>query len=445
MNDKKRKTDKTKFKKFTARIKKLVQKHPADIADELEDLPEEAALKILRQLPREIEVDSLEEMEPTNSAELLGDLGIKEAALILERMAPDNAADLLEELTDQKQKALLEEMSIKASQVLSTLLAYPEDTAGTIMSPEVISLSKDMTAEEAIGELRRKAEKAETIYYVYVTDQDKRLLGVLSLRNLTLAPPNRKLEDILNPEVHTLQAGMDKEEVARLFDKYDYLTLPVVDDQNHLLGVVTVDDIIDVIQDEVTEDIHGMVGVSGEERVFSPWTFSFKKRLPWLYINLATAIAASLVVGAFESTIDKLTALAVFMPVVAGMGGNAGAQALAVTVRGLALGEIDPQEGKKALMKEVAVGSLNGIAIGVVVGILAYLWQGRFFLGIVAGIAMLLTLIMAGIAGVAIPLGLKALGQDPALASTIFLTTVTDIMGFFFFLGLAAVFINYLV
>lgn len=445
MDKGKRNTNKTKFKKFTARIKKLVQKHPADIADELEDLPEETALKILRQLPREIEVDSLEEMEPKDSAELLGDLGIEEAAKILEKMAPDNAADLLEELTHHKQEALLDAMKIKASQVLSTLLAYPEDTAGTIMSPEVISLPKDMSAEEAIEELRRKAEKAETINYVYVTDQKERLLGVLSLRNLTLASPDTKLEDILNPEVHTLQADMDREEVARLFDKYDYLALPVVDDENHLLGVVTVDDIIDVIQEEVTEDIHGMVGVSGEESVFSPWTFSFKKRLPWLYINLATAFIAASVVGAFQNTIDKLTTLAVFMPVVAGMGGNAGAQALAVTVRGLALGEIDPQQGKKALIKEVTVGCLNGIAIGVVVGILAFVWQGRFFLGVVAGVAMLLNLIMAGIAGVVIPLGLKALGQDPALASSIFVTTVTDIMGFLFFLGLATVFINYLV
>lgn len=444
MNEGKRNSDKTKFKRFTTRIKKLVQKHPADIADELEDLPEEAALKILRQLPREIEVDSLEEMEPKDSAELLGNLGIKEAAKILERMAPDNAADLLEELTNQEQKALLDAMKIKASQVLSTLLAYPEDTAGTIMSPEVISLPKDMSAENAIEELRKRAERAETIYYAYVTDEEEKLLGVLSLRNLILASPGTKLEDILNPEVHTLRANMDKEEVAQLFDKYDYRALPVVDDDNHLLGVVTVDDIIDVIQDEVTEDIHGMVGVSGEERVFSPWTFSFKKRLPWLYINLATALIAASVVGAFQNAIDKLATLAVYMTVVAGMGGNAGAQALAVTVRGLALGEIDPKEGRKALIKEVTVGSLNGIAIGVVVGILAYLWHGGFFLGLVAGTATLLNLIMAGIAGVAIPLGLKALGQDPALASTIFLTTVTDVMGFLFCLGLATVFINYL-
>lgn len=436
--------DKAKLKKLTDRIKRLIQKHPADIADELEDLPEEVALKLLKQLPREIGIGFLEEMEPEGSAELLSEFDTQEAAKLLSRMAPDDAADILVELSEKDQEAILDVMEEKASKNLAALLTYPPDSAGTIMSPEVISLPKDMTAQQAIDQLRKKAEEAETISYAYVTDKSNRLLGVLSLRNLTLAKQGTKLEEILNPEVHTVAASMDKEEVAMLFDKYDYLALPVIDKENHLLGIITVDDIIDVIQDEVTEDMHRMVGVSGEEKVFSPWRFSFKRRLPWLYINLVTAFVAASVVGLFKNTIAQLTVLAVFMPIVAGMGGNAGAQALAVIVRGLALGEIEPKEGKKALAKEITVGCLNGIAIGIVVGILAYLWQGSPFLGAVAGAAMLLNLIMAGIAGVAIPLGLKALGQDPALASSIFVTTVTDIMGFFFFLGLATIFINYL-
>lgn len=356
-------------------------------------------------------------------------------------MEPDDAVDVIEQLPREEQKELLGQMEAEEVELLEELIAYPPDTAGGIMSPQVVALSKEMTVEEATSELRRAAEEAETIYYAYVVDEEQRLLGVLSMRDLALSPPRRRISEIMIRDLLKVETGIDKEEVARVFDRYNYLALPVVDLEGHLLGIVTVDDVIDVMSEEATEDMHKMVGVAKEERVFSPIRSSLKRRLPWLYINLVTAFLAAGVVALFEGTIARIAALAIFMPIIAGQGGNAGVQAVTVIVRGIALGEIEVGEGRRALVKELSLGLFHGLAIGIPVALVALFWRGDPWLGLIVGLAMFLNMAIAGIFGAAIPLGLRLVGLDPALSASIFLTAATDIFGLFLLLGLATWFL----
>ena len=423
--------------RLKAKVEELKGRHPAEIAEELEDLPEEETLQILHRLPREVASDVLEQLRPRLSARLISHLDRDEASGLLEGMEPDDAVDVIERLPRKEQEELLGRMGAEEAKVLEELRAYPPDTAGGIMSPEVVALSQGLTVEEAIEELRRVAEEAETIYYAYVVDEERRLLGVLSMRDLTLSPPWRRLSEIMIRDVLKVDVAMDKEEVARLFDRYNYLALPVVDPENRLLGIVTVDDVLDVMRQEATEDMHKLVGVAVEERVFSPIGSSLRRRLPWLYINLVTAFLAAGVVALFEGTIARMATLAIFMPIIAGQGGNAGVQTVMVIVRGIALGEVEPGEGWRALSKELALGLLNGLAIGLPVALIALAWRGDPLLGLVVGLAMFLNMIIAGLFGAAIPLGLRILGLDPALSASIFLTTATDVFGFLFLLGLA--------
>ena len=419
------------------KLGELEGRHPAEIAQRLEGLPEEGALRLLRALPHELATAVLESLPPERSAQLLSKLAPREAGGFLEEMSPDDAVDVLERLPRREQAELLEQLPREEAQLFQRLITYPPDTAVGIMSPEVVALSKEMTVEEAIERLRRAAEEAETIYYAYVVDREGRLLGVLTMRDLILSPPERRLEELMITDVVKVEATQDVEEVARLFDRYNFLALPVVDSEGRLLGIVTMDDVLDVMQREATEDMHKLVGVAVEEQVFSPIPASLKRRLPWLYINLLTAFVAAGVVALFEGTIARMAALAVFMPIIAGQGGNAGVQTVTVIVRGIALGEIEPGEGGRALAKELALGALHGLLIGAPVAVVAALWQGDPWLGLVVGLAMFLNLIIAGIFGAAIPLGLRLLGLDPALSASIFLTTATDVFGFLFLLGLA--------
>ena len=270
-----------------------------------------------------------------------------------------------------------------------------------------------------------------------MTDAQQKLLGVISLRDLVFRNPERRIGDIMNPKVTVIRVDADQEEIARQFEHYHYLGLPVLDEQGRLVGIVRANDVIQIAHQEATEDMQLMVGLSGEERALTPWNKSIRTRLPWLLVNLATAFLAAAVVGFFESTIAQWTVLAIFLPIVAGQGGNAGAQTLTVIIRDLALGEISHGDGRKALTKELLLGLANGLAVGLVVGVISYVWKGEVILGLVVGLAMLLNMVAAALSGVLIPFGLKAMKIDPALASSIFLTTVTDVAGFFFFLGLA--------
>jgi magnesium transporter len=312
------------------------------------------------------------------------------------------------------------------------------------MNPQVFALSEDLTVGEAITALQSSRD-VEMVFYLYVVDGRRHLVGVTSLRRLLLVSPETPLKRIMTPEVTSVRVDTDQEEVARQVASYNLLAVPVVDEENKLVGIVTVDDVIDVIKDEASEDLLRLAGVSGDDSIATPAAESLRKRLPWLAINLGTAFVAASVVALFEGTIQQVTALAIFMPIVAGMGGNAATQTLTVIVRALALGELSWDTARKALMKESLVGLGNGIALGIVAAAIAWLFKGEPMLGLLLGMAMVVNMFVAATAGTLVPLGLKALKVDPALASSVFITTFTDVVGFASFLGLATVFLRYLV
>ncbi len=414
-------------------LRDLMLKPPADIAEVLSHLSDEEAAELLhRLLLRHAAAEPLGEMEPEVSAELLNEMNRDDAIQILSKMDPDDAVDVLEELPENVQNELLSRLAKKDADVLSELLAYPPDTAGGLMSPEVIALPVNMEVQEAISYLRKKVEEVETIYYAYAVDNDGCLEGVFSLRDMTLAKPETPLYKILKRDAISVMVNEDVEDVARLFDKYNFYALPVVDHDRKLLGVITIDDVIDVIREEATEDIYGMASVPLQEGVDTSLLDSLRMRLPWLSMRLGTALLAAMVVGIFESSIAKVAALAVLMGVVAGQGGSAGMQTVTIITRGMALGELDRQRGWHLLAKEVMLGAANGAFIGLVIGAITYAWKGEIMLGVVACLAMILNMLVAGAAGVLIPVGLQQTGKDPALASGILLATITDVLGFAF-------------
>lgn len=409
------------------------------LEEKLEESKEHEAVSALTELSPEMAGEVLGRMDTDVSTELISHLETPDAAEILQEMPPDEAVDLMEELPQEEQAELLQQMDPREAKVLQDLASYPSDTAGGLMSPEVLALPQHLTVEQAIQFIRREADEKEIIYYTFVVDPERHLRGVLSMRDLILADPKTPVEKLAITNVVKVNASTDSEEVARLFAVHNFLALPVVDDEDRLLGIVTVDDVIDTIREEGTEDMHRLVGVSPEDKVLSPWHESFKRRHPWLLINLLTAFAAAAVVSLFQGTIAKFTALAVLMPIIAGQGGNAGSQTVTVVVRGMALGDLHLGEGRIVLFKELVLGILNGLVMGAIVAGAAYLWNGDPTLGIVVALAMLFNLIVAGMTGALIPLGLRFIGADPALASTIILTTFTDICGFFFLLGLGSI------
>jgi len=312
------------------------------------------------------------------------------------------------------------------------------------MNPNVFALSEDITVGEAITEIQSNRD-VEMVFYLYVVDERRHLVGVVSLRRLLLVSPETPLKRIMTADLISARVDMDQEEVARQVAAYNLLAIPVVDAENKLVGIITVDDVIDVIKDEATEDIYRLAGVAGDERAFTPAAESLRKRLPWLGINLLTAFLAASVVALFEGTIDLFPVLAVFMPIVAGMGGNAGTQTLTVIVRGIALGELTWSNSRKALLKETMVGLGNGVVLGAAAAAVVWIVRGNPTLGLVLGTAMIINMFVAAAAGTLVPLGLRAANVDPALASSVFITTMTDMFGFFSFLGLATVFARYLV
>jgi magnesium transporter len=317
---------------------------------------------------------------------------------------------------------------------------YPPDSAGGIMQDRFIALPGDATLADCQEQLRRLTEEdMPSAAYLYAIDSDRRLIGVVPIRDLVFRKSDRLVREVMNPTVRFVSIDDDRETVARLFAQNRYLALPVLDRTGRLAGVIEARQVIGIVQDEATEDMQLMVGLSGEERTFTPWRTSLGPRLTWLLVNLATTFLAAAVVGLFEETIAKWTVLAVFLPIVAGQGGNAGMQTLTVIIRGMALGELQGRAAWAALGKEATLGLLNGLAIGLVVGLAGWWWKGSLVLGAVVAVAMVLNMVAAALSGVVIPAALRMAKIDPALASSIFLTTVTDVAGFFFFLGLAAV------
>jgi len=431
----------------SANLLNLLQKqYPADLAQifgELSDRDREAAFSLLVERNGRLAMEAAAELGPEAGAHLLAGRPAEEIARLAPEIPSDDAAALIDHLPDELSDAVLQLMRPKESGVVENLLEYAEQTAGRIMNPNVFALNEDMTVGEAISELQG-ARDVEMVFYLYVVDERRHLVGVVSLRRLLLVSPETPLKRIMTADLISARAETDQEDVARQVAAYNLLAVPVVDGENKLVGVITVDDIIDVIKDEATEDIYRLAGVAGDEHAFTPARESFRKRLPWLGINLATAFGAAAVIGVFEDTLRFLPELAIFMGVVASMGGNAGTQTLTVVVRGIALGELTWGNSRKVLLKEVLVGVGNGIVLGLVGALVVWGVRGDPMLGLVLGLAMVLNLFVAAATGTLVPLGLRAANVDPALASSVFITTMTDVFGFFSFLGLAALLAGYL-
>jgi magnesium transporter len=426
----------------------LLQKlRPADIASIFGSLTEQErlfAFNLLLKQNEDLVTETLGEMPPEDAARLLAHLDPPTIAKLLQRLPVDDATELASELPPDMFEQVMDLMHVAQSADVMDQLQFDEDTAGRIMTPDVFALHEDMTVSEAIANLQRKSDELEMVFYVYVVDDRHHLVGVVSLRELLLNPSSVPLKKIMATDVISMPTTADQEEVSRIVGQYNLVAVPIVDEENRLVGMVTVDDVVDVLRDEATEDIYSLAGVDTEERVSTPALRSIRLRLPWLYVNLITAMLASTVVFAFQGTISKVVALAVLMPIVAGMGGNAAVQTLTVIVRGLALGELSWTNTKRVISKEVLVGIGNGVCNGVVIAIIAWAWFGRPVLGAIIGLAMITNMFVAGLMGVVIPLVMRRLKADPAVASGIFVTTFTDVCGFFSFLGLATLFLKWI-
>lgn len=420
----------------------LARLHPADIAQIITFLPVQEARALIRPLFRLRKgAATLIELPGSYQEDLLQDLDPDLAVELLRRVPGDDAVDLLQAMPDAQRQRVLGVLKLDEVAEFERLLAFGDESAGGIMNPEVFSIGEDLSVDEAIARIREAGRALDTVFYVYVVDEWHRLVGTVSMRDLLLADGDRRIHDIVDRNVVTVPADMPEDEVAELIAKYDLLAIPVTNAEGKLLGVVTVDDVIDVIQEAATEDLYRMVALDEDDRVFSPPMRSVSLRLPWLTLNFFTALLAAFTVGLFEETIMQVVALATMMPIVAGMGGNAGTQTLTVVIRGLALGELSAVNARRAITKELTVGLTNGLAIGLLAGLFAWLWRGEWWLGLILGLSMIFNLCIAALGGATIPLLLRRFRLDPALGSSIFLTTLTDIVGFLSFLGLATLLI----
>ena len=424
-------------------IKYVESIHPVDILDVLRDYPEDKE-DILYRLPEGLIADIIDEADDEEKYSILMEFSENKQKNIVEEMSSDELTDLLGMLDEEKANKILENMTDEDARKVRQLLSYDPDTAAGIMATEFVALKENMTVEETLKYLQKYGEENENIYDLYVVDNFDKLKGVISLKELVTKNFNTRISDVIHTKIEGIPYNTDQEEVGHRFEKYGYLTMPVVDNSNRLLGVVTFDDVMQILRDETTEDIHRLGGVDEGEKVDGSLKDSVKSRLPWLIVNLVTAILAAAVVGMFEGTIQAVVSLATFMPIVTGMGGNAGTQTLTIIVRGLALGELNFKNMKKVFFKEIGVGVVTGVVIGFIIGVLGYIWEGNFMFGIIISVAMLLNMIVATITGYLVPVVLKKFKVDPALASSIFVTTFTDVLGFFFFLGLATLLIQYL-
>ncbi|MGD8603872.1 MAG: magnesium transporter [Anaerolineales bacterium] len=426
-----------------AAISTLSKLHPADLADAFSDLPEPDQAALLPNLNLDATADLLEELEDDEAVDIAGTLTTERLADVLDAMEPDEAADVLGDLPAEIAAKALAEME-DAIEVIP-LLGHDDETAGGLMTTSFIALRPTATAARAIEYLRQIRPEEETPYYLYVIDSDRRLIGVVSLRSLLVAEPAANVGSFMDPSVIHVTTETDQEDVARLMVRYDLAALPVVDERGVLWGVITYDDLMDVLEDEATEDIYRLANVADADlAVDSPVGLAVRRRLPWLYLNTLTALFAAWVISNFEDLFTQVAVLAVFQSVVAGMGGNVATQSLALVVRAIALGEISRRQAWSALWKQVSAGVIQGLAVGLVVGLGVYIWKGSPFLGLILGLALFGNMLVAVAAGTIVPLVLHAIKLDPALASSIFVTAITDSIGFALFLGLASIFLPYL-
>jgi len=415
---------------------------PPDQADILSHLSPDLRALLLGQLSPKVLGLILAELDLQHAIELSQQLDSAMLSKVLDDTSPDVAADVLRGLPDEMAASALEQMA--TADHVAPLLEYADDRAGGLMTPEFVALREDITVGQAISFVQAWSREyaSHDISQVFIVDHNGGLRGTASLAQLVLAGPYQLLSLIMEHEVISVTTETDQEEVARIMERYDIHRLPVVDDAEKLVGMVGIDDIIDVFEEEATEDMFRMIGVGEGERILGPFWLSVRSRLPWLCVNLATVIAAGLVITLFQSTVVRAIALVAFLPVIAGQGGIAGTQTLTLIVRSIALGEVGIGAARRLILKELGLGLVHGVALGLLVGVIALAWQGNTYLALVAGLAMLANMIVAGISGVLVPLGFRALRIDPALASAVAVTSATDIFGLLIYLGLATLMIG---
>jgi magnesium transporter len=417
---------------FVERAREL---EPADLADVLSALDERERIELVRQIPPELSSQALVEMpEEAHAEETLAALDPGRAAQIVGELEDDDAADILGDLEPEQQERILAGVEDRAE--VDRLLEYDEESAGGRMTSHLVTVTELDTMALALEAVRRQAGDVDEVTEIFVVDTAIHLVGSLSFNQLVVTSPGTLVRDVMDDADVRVAPEVDQEEVARLMARYNIPSVPVVDPQGRLLGRVTYDDIIDVTEAEATEDLLRFGGVSPDEELGARWTAAVRSRLPWLYVNLLTAFLAASVVYFFKGSIQRVATLAVWMPIVAGMGGNAGTQALAVTVRRLSLGQVPSTRFREVITKEVLVGLVNGLAIGIVVSVVSVLLGESWRLGLVIFLAMFANLIVAGFAGSFVPVLLERMGVDPAVASSIFVTTLTDVCGFGLLLGL---------
>lgn len=422
------------------RAEKLLERiHPADLGPLLSDLtPDEIRIVVDLLFKHRRAATMLRELPPELLREVLEAISDQRMAEVIDRLELDDMLELVDALPEERRAVVVGHLPVGRREELRHAELYPPRSAGRVMTTNFSALDEKMTAQEAIETLRAVGQDSSgAVLYLYVVDELQRLTGVVPIRRLVMAQPDTPVKELAIREMLSTPPDADQEQVAQLVARYDLLAIPVTDVDGTMLGVITVDDVIDVITEEATQDMYNLAGLSEEDRVFTSARVSIRKRLPWMLVNLCTAFSAGAVVGLFEATIEQMVGLAIFLPVVAGVGGNGGIQTLTVITRAIALGEIEFSSGIRAVGKEMWVGLVIGVAAGLISGGIAYLLHGSLWMGVVLLLAMMVTMVTASLFGAAVPLLLKALRQDPALGSGILVTFAADALGFFSFLGIA--------
>jgi len=415
--------------------------HPAEIAHILESLPQDERNIAWELIEHDLSGDVLTFVNDEVRSGLIKLTNPDDLIAATETLATDELADILPDLPEDVIDQLLLAMDHQDKLRLESILKYPEDTAGGLMSIDSVSIRPDVSLDVVQRYLRFHGDLPDTTDCLFVVNRDDKLLGSLPLTDILTQPIELTVAEVFKPDVQYILAETDEHEVARMFEKLDLVSAPVVDEEHKLLGRITVDDVVDIIRNEADHSILSQAGLDEEDDIFSPIFRSTRRRSIWLGINLLTALLASWVIGLFSGTIEQLVALAILMPIVASMGGIAGSQTLTLVIRGIAVGQVGKSNSRKLMNKELAVGALNGFLWAAVIGALAFLWFQDFHLGAILALAIFFNLIVAAFAGATIPLILKHFGADPALAGSVVLTTITDVFGFFAFLGLAALFL----
>lgn len=424
---------------------KFLDTHPYDQATFFREQSKANRLKIYAYLsPKEL-AEIMENIELEETEPLFTEMDPRFASMVFAEMAVDDAVDILNELDKDKVASFLTIMDEEAADEIKQLLHYDEKTAGSIMTTEFVAILQTNTAKETMYQLKKEAPNAETIYYLYVLDEDKKLVGVVSLRDLIIAEDETRIEDIMNKKILSVSVAKDQEDIVQMMRDYDFLALPVVDFQHHLLGIITVDDILDVMDEEASDDYSKFAAVSDVQKPDDSPFSAAKKRLPWLIILLFLGMFTASLIGQFEETLNQVAILAIFIPLIAGMAGNTGTQSLAVAVRGLATGDYGNQGKLKLMVREATTGLITGTTCGILITIVIYLWKGELFLGFLVGISIMATLTIATLSGSLIPIIMDRLKIDPAVASGPFITTINDIISILIYFGIATTFMSYLI